>query len=168
LKPETQRIPASLPRHEAAADKADAAADHVERQKLIAPGAAVGVTEEMIAQLVRTFYAKVRQDPTLGPIFNRHVENWDEHLSKLCDFWSSVTLMTRRFSGSPMAAHAQVAAIQPVHFVRWLQLFNETAQSLCPPAAAELFTAKAEMIGRSLRLGIAVSRGELPRTDPAR
>jgi len=115
----------------------------------------------MIRELVHAFYGKVRRDPTLGPIFNRQVEDWDEHLSKLCDFWSSVTLMTGRFRGSPMRAHAEIPQLQPAHFARWLELFKETAASVCPPAAAALFSAKAEMIGRSLQLGIAVTRGEL-------
>jgi hemoglobin len=35
-----------------------------------------------------------------------------------------------------------------------------TARAICPPAAADLFIAKAEMIGQSLQLGIAASRGE--------
>lgn len=116
----------------------------------------------MIRRLVHAFYAKVRQDPDLGHIFNREVEDWDEHLAKLCDFWSSVMLMSGRFKGQPMAVHAGLADIRPAHFVRWLQLFQETARDVCPPEAAALFCAKADQIGESLQLGIAASRGELP------
>ena len=61
-----------------------------EERRLIAPGTAVGVTEEMIRTLVLTFYAKVRKDPTLGPIFDQAIGDWDDHLEKLTDFWSSV------------------------------------------------------------------------------
>jgi hemoglobin len=129
----------------------------------VGPGAAVGVTEEMIETLVHAFYARVRADEVLGPIFNRVIgDGWDEHLAKLCDFWSSVLLMTGRFKGAPMAVHAKIAEIQPAHFQRWLTLFGETAKDVCPAPAAALFVAKAEMIGQSLQLGIAVSRGELP------
>ena len=127
------------------------------------PGLAAGVTEPMIAALVPAFYARVRADPALGPIFDRVIgDGWDEHLAKLCDFWSSVLLMTGRFKGSPMRAHAAVPDIAPAHFVRWLELFEATARELCPPAAADLFVAKARMIGQSLQLGLAASRGELP------
>ncbi|MCC7267138.1 MAG: group III truncated hemoglobin [Caulobacteraceae bacterium] len=150
------------------ADDRDEAAARTERRRLIAPGTAAGVTEEMIGELVHTFYGRVRKDPALGPIFNREVEDWDEHLAKLCDFWSSVTLMTGRFKGAPMAAHVRVADIRPTHFARWLHLFGETARQVCPPAAADLFAAKAEMIGQSLQLGIAASRGELPGAPAAR
>ena len=128
----------------------------------LAPGYAVGVTEEMIEQLVHAFYARVRAEPVLGPIFNGAIDDWDEHLEKLCDFWSSVLLMTGRFKGRPMAVHVQVPDIQPAHFARWLDLFGYTARQVWPSAAAELVIEKAQMIGRSLQMGIAVSRGELP------
>jgi hemoglobin len=61
-----------------------------------------------------------------------------------------------------MAAHSRLADIRPTHFARWLHLFAETAEQLCPPEAAALFVARSQMIARSLQLGIAVSRGELP------
>ena len=131
------------------------------------PGLAAGVTEPMIAALVPAFYARVRADPALGPIFDRVIgDGWDEHLAKLCDFWSSVLLMTGRFKGSPMVAHARIAEIRPTHFARWLHLFRQSAERLCPPAAAALFVAKSEMIAQSLQMGIAASRGELPPSRP--
>lgn len=134
----------------------------------IAPGVAVGVTEGMIAVLVHSFYAKVRRDDLLGPIFEQAIgDDWDAHLTKLADFWSSVTLMSGRFRGSPMAAHSALPQIGPEHFVRWLSLFNAAARAVCPPAAAAMFEAKAAMIAQSLQLGIAASRGELPTVCPA-
>jgi hemoglobin len=133
------------------------------RRAALAPGTTVGVTEEMIRGLVHAFYAKVRRDPAIGPIFNREIgDGWDHHLAKLCDFWSSVMLMSGRFKGAPMAVHTRVPDIRPTHFARWLHLFRETAAETCPAEAAALFVAKAEMIGQSLQLGIAASRGELP------
>jgi hemoglobin len=132
--------------------------------KPVSPGEAAGVTEPMIRELVHAFYARVRQDPQLGPIFNAVIgDGWDAHLAKLCDFWSSVVLRTGRFQGSPMAAHMRLEAqIGPAHFARWLDLFADTAQAVCPPAAAALFKARSEMIAQSLQLGLAASRGELP------
>lgn len=127
----------------------------------IGPGEGV-VSEEIIRRQVHTFYGRVRQDEVLGPVFDAAIEDWDEHLAKLCDFWSSVLLATRRFGGSPMAAHARRPGIKDEHFARWLELFAQTAQEVCPPDAAALFVEKSRMIGRSLQLGLAVSRGELP------
>ena len=128
----------------------------------IGPGVAVGVTEDVIRAQVHTFYGRVRQDEVLGPIFNGAVEDWDEHLEKLCAFWSSVLLVTGRFRGSPMAAHARTPGIEAEHFPRWLDIWRDTARTVCRPEAADLFIAKAEMIGESLKLGLAVSRGEIP------
>ncbi|MGA0605404.1 group III truncated hemoglobin [Phenylobacterium sp. VNQ135] len=128
----------------------------------IGPGLAAGVTEDVIRTQVHTFYARVREDEVLGPVFNAAIDDWDEHLSKLCDFWSSVLLVTGRFKGSPMAAHARTPGVEVAHFPRWLDLWRDAARRVCRPEAADLFIAKAEMIGESLKLGLAVSRGEIP------
>jgi hemoglobin len=136
------------------------------RRARLAPGTSAGITEAMIHDQVHRFYDKVRDDPALGPIFNREVDDWDTHLAKMCDFWSSVLLMSGRFKGAPMVAHARIAEIRPTHFARWLHLFRQTARENWPPQAAALFIAKSEMIGESLQLGVAVSRGELPPMRP--
>jgi hemoglobin len=130
----------------------------------IARRASVEVTEEMIYDLVHGFYAKIRTDPALGPIFNGVIRDaeWPPHLQKMCDFWSSVMLMTRRFKGAPMLAYIRIAEIRPTHFARWLHLFAQSAREVCPPETAVAFVARAEMIAQSLQFGIASSRGELP------
>jgi hemoglobin len=135
----------------------------------LSPGYAVGVTEEMIHQVVHRFYARIRQDPALGPIFNRVIaeEDWPPHLEKMCDFWSSVMLMSGRFHGAPMPAHLGIQGqdgkgLNGRHFARWLHMFAETVAELCPPKAAELFVQRSQMIAQSLQLGIAAARGEIP------
>jgi hemoglobin len=111
------------------------------------------ISEPAIAALVDRFYGKARRDPTIGPVFNAAVGDWDEHLGKLSDFWSSVMLTTGRYKGNPMAAHMQ-QPIEPGFFDRWLALWRETAMELfAPPVAAE-FVAKAERIGESLKLAL--------------
>lgn len=134
----------------------------MELRPRLGPGHYVGIDEEMIRRQVHTFYGRVRLDPVLGPVFNDAIADWDEHLAKLCDFWSSVLLMTGRFKGSPMAAHARRPDIGQSHFPLWLDLFERTAHELCPPAAADLFVEKSRMIGKSLSLGLSVARGEIP------
>lgn len=125
-----------------------------------APGIEAGITEGVIRALVHTFYARVRSDDVLGAILNAAVADWDEHLDKLCGFWSSVTLMTGRYKGTPMKAHAELPGISALHFERWLALFKATAEEVCPGAAARLFIDRAERIAESLQLGIALHRGE--------
>lgn len=129
----------------------------------VGPGVAVGVTESMIRDLVHRFYAEVRIDPLLGPIFDRAIGGaWDKHLNKLWDFWSSVLLMTGRFKGTPMAVHVGILDIGAPHFQRWLDIFERVALEVCPPNAAALFVGKSRMIAQSLQLGIAVQRGGPP------
>lgn len=126
-----------------------------------APGFSAGVTEPVIRTLVHAFYARVRADAVLGPIFNGAIDDWDAHLDKLCAFWSSVTLMSGRYKGTPMKVHADLAGISGDHFDRWLGLFRETARDVCPGPAAALFIDRAERIAQSLELGIAVHRGQM-------
>lgn len=125
-----------------------------------APGLEFGVTDAMVEALVHAFYAKVRKDDVLGPIFNAEIDDWDEHLDRLCAFWSSVALMTGRYKGKPVPAHAKLPGISSGHFARWLALFAETARQICPPAAAGFFIDRSERIAQSLQLAIAVHRGE--------
>jgi hemoglobin len=124
-----------------------------------APGLAAGIDEALIGELVDQFYAKVRKDDILGPVFEARIDNWDEHLIKLRAFWSSVVLMTGRYKGHPMPVHAAISEITDAHFERWLSLFAETAKTVCPPDAATLFIDRSRRIAQSLSLGIAASRG---------
>jgi hemoglobin len=119
-----------------------------------------GIDESMIAALVTAFYAQVRQDPLIGPIFEERVEDWDLHLEKLCAFWSSVMLMTGRYHGRPMQVHMPLP-VGNEHFDRWLALFETTARAICPPQAAAHFIERAHRIADSLELGIASQRGEI-------
>jgi len=111
------------------------------------------ISEPAIVALVDRFYGKARQDPILGPVFNNAVTDWDEHLDKLHDFWSSVMLTTGRYKGNPMAAHFK-QPIEPGFFDRWQALWRETAAEIFAPMVAAQFVAKAERIGESLKLGL--------------
>jgi hemoglobin len=113
------------------------------------------ITEDEIAGLVEAFYAKVREDAQLGPVFNGAIDDWPRHLVKLQAFWSSVMLTTGRYKGSPMAAHiAHANAIEPGMFDRWLALWRETARERLTAGTAEAIIAKAERIGESLKLAL--------------
>jgi hemoglobin len=121
-----------------------------------------GIDEAMISVLVTAFYAQVRNDPLIGPIFEEKVDDWNHHLEKLCAFWSSVVLMTGRYHGQPMQAHLSLP-IRAEHFERWLEIFEATALSVCPRKAADVFIDRARRIADSLELGIATRRGEITR-----
>jgi hemoglobin len=117
-----------------------------------------GIDETMIERLVRSFYAKIRQDALLDPIFETRIRDWEPHLQRMCEFWSSVALMSGRYHGSPMAKHLPLP-VDASHFDRWLILFEETAREICPPKSVEHFVERARRIAESLELGIAGQHG---------
>lgn len=110
-------------------------------------------SEEEIQELVSRFYARVRRDDMLGPIFNAHVQDWDAHLVKLCDFWSSALRGTRRFRGTPMPVHAALPGLKAELFQHWLQLFDATAAELPNQALRERASELAHRIADSLWYG---------------
>ncbi|WP_326523856.1 group III truncated hemoglobin [Sphingomonas sp.] len=113
------------------------------------------VTEDDIARLVPAFYARVRQDPVLGPIFDAAITDWPHHLDKLQAFWSSVMLTSGRYKGQPMIAHVRhERAMTPENFARWLALWKTVSGEMLEPAAATAFQEKADRIAESLQLGV--------------
>jgi hemoglobin len=113
-------------------------------------------SDDQIETLVATFYARIRKDPELGPIFLAAIgEDWSAHLKTMCDFWSSVMNTTGRYKGKPIPAHIKLQGIEPRHFERWLKLFSETAHGLFDTQLAAMFLVRAERIAESLKLGFA-------------
>ena len=119
-----------------------------------------GVDEASIRQLVHTFYDRVRHDALIGPVFDAQIDDWDEHLEKLCAFWSNVVLRTGRYQGRPMQKHLRLP-IEAEHFDRWLSLFRTTASEIMPPDSAAIFIDRANRIADSFELGIGSVRGEI-------
>jgi hemoglobin len=117
-----------------------------------------GIDEAMIESLVNAFYARVRRDPVLAPVFDARIKDWEPHLKQMYAFWSSVALMTGRYHGTPMVKHTPLP-VDAAHFDRWLELFEQTAREVCPLTAAEHFVERARRIAASLELGIANANG---------
>ena len=115
------------------------------------------ITEEEISLLVDRFYAKVRLDDEIGPIFNAIVGDWPHHLAKLKDFWSSVLLTTGRYKGHPMLAHLQLP-LDPQHFHRWLTLFEQTANEVLSPTHAAEIVEKSHRIAENFQAAKAYQR----------
>lgn len=119
-----------------------------------------GIDEALIERLVRRFYAAVRDDARLGPIFDARIADWESHLQRMFRFWSAVALMSGAYHGQPMEKHLPLP-VDARHFDRWLEIFEATAREVCAPPAAEHFIERARRIAQSLELGIAGSRGVL-------
>jgi hemoglobin len=115
--------------------------------------AETGLDERVLRTLVERFYARVRRDAVLGPIFEDRITDWPPHLDRMVAFWSSVALMTGRYHGRPVPAHARLP-VEGAHFERWLALFRETAHETCTPVGAGHVTLRAERIARSLNIAV--------------
>ncbi len=117
------------------------------------------ITEQDIAALTKVFYARVRKDDILGPVFNGKIGTddgvWARHIAHINDFWSSVFLKTGRFSGNPMSKHAALPDLSPEHFTHWLALFSDAAAETLPLAKQALFNETAARIAQSLQMGLA-------------
>lgn len=123
----------------------------------------VQIDEPGLERLIPRFYARVRADDQLGPVFNDIVDDWPDHLEKLVAFWSSVMLTSGRYKGNPMMAHARHhSRMTPELFTRWLELWAQVTDELMTPAAAAALQAKAARIAESLQLALFF---RLPRED---
>lgn len=113
------------------------------------------LNEESLRQIVEAFYAKVRADAELGPVFNEAVADWGDHHRRLIDFWHSLMLTSGRYKGNPVALHlAHAQAMTPAHFERWLSLWRQTTDALMPPDIAQAMQAKAARVAESLQLAL--------------
>ena len=112
----------------------------------------------MIELLVRAFYARVRDDALLAPIFAARIGDWEPHLERMCAFWSTVALILGRYHGQPTKMHLSLP-VDAQHFDRRLDLFEQTAREVCSVSAADYLIERAQRIARSLELAIASHNG---------
>ena len=113
------------------------------------------ITQERISCLVDEFYDRVFADARLGPIFLKHIgEDRSAHMRTMKQFWSSVLLKTRTYSGQPVPVHLKLREVQRDDFAIWLGHFRETANEIFEPGAAAVVIASAERIAESLKLAM--------------
>ncbi len=122
-------------------------------------------TREDVELLVNTFYSKVRKHPVIAPFFNELIEDWDEHLSKLADFWQSTLLRERTFKGNPMKAHVEVDqhfnnSIEQAHFGHWLELWFQTLDELFQGSLQQMAKERARNMAHMLYMRIFQARKE--------
>ena len=106
-------------------------------------------TEQEISDMVHSFYARIRQDDVLGPVFNAHIQDWDHHLLTLIDFWSAILRGSRRFAGAPMPKHLALPNLNAELFDRWLALFRATTAAQPNRAMGERAYGMAQRIAQS-------------------
>lgn len=83
---------------------------------------------EDIRLLVDSFYGRIQEDVTIGPIFNNKIQNWDTHLEKMYRFWQTVLLNEHTYNGSPFPVHMPLP-IQKDDFLHWISIWQDTVDS---------------------------------------
>ena len=125
------------------------------RARSIGKSTDIGITPELISNLVDTFYGNIQQHAELGPIFKNAVTDWDPHLATMKRFWSSVALHDGSYSGRPVPVHMKLKAITPELFDVWLALFDKTLIEIkTTDEARTFFNQRAARIAKSLQLNI--------------
>jgi hemoglobin len=115
-------------------------------------------SETEITGMVHAFYSRVHEDALLGPVFAAHVADWDVHLNRMVDFWSSALRGTARYRGTPMVKHAALPGLDAAMFRRWLELFRQTTAELPNAAMRERANELAGRIAQSLWYGYQLHR----------
>jgi hemoglobin len=103
-----------------------------------------------LQRLLRHFYADVRQQHEIGPIFLAQIHDWPAHLEKIADFWSGATGGPAQYSG-PMPQRHFPLGIDANHFEAWLDLWRRHCRAHLPPREAGEMIALAESIGVRLQ-----------------
>lgn len=111
-----------------------------------------------LLQLLKPFYADVRQHAVLGPIFNTHIQNWPVHLAKIVEFWALQTGGPSAYRGGFAGAHLRLG-IAPEHFEHWLQLWEFNCHRALPTQEARELIALAHELGARLRRVVAGQSG---------
>jgi hemoglobin len=121
-----------------------------------------------IERLVDGFYASVRADAVLAPIFDDVARtNWAEHLPKMYDFWEAVLFGTATFHGNPLAVHLGLAARVPLtsrEFQRWLGLFRGQVDAMFAGPVAEEAKRRATRIAAVMQHHVATHDPSLTTT----
>jgi len=113
------------------------------------------INEENIEVLVREFYSKVIQDPTLSIFFieklgdNFQSEKWEEHLLLLTDFWKFVALGYEDYNGNPLRPHFDIQNLTAEAFTHWLTLFHATVDTLYISSIGIYFKEKSNNIANN-------------------
>jgi len=103
-----------------------------------------------IIRLVDTFYEKIKTDQVIGFLFNEVAQiNWENHLSKMYDFWENVLFFTGNFDGNPMQKHKELhnkCPLSHAHFDHWNEVFRITVDELFVGEKAEEIKLRAKSI----------------------
>ncbi len=102
-----------------------------------------------LLQLLRHFYADVRQHNVIGPIFNARIQDWPAHVAKIAEFWARVTGGPSTYTGQMPARHLGLG-LAPEHFAAWLELWDFNCRRRLAAPEADAMSRLAHEIGERL------------------
>lgn len=116
------------------------------------------ITHENIKILMDKFYADIRSNKDLGPIFENRIgidaKNWEAHKEKISRFWRQMLLGENVFDGQPLKKHLDLPPFPREHFNVWLNLFSACLYQIYTPEVAKSILMKAEMIAQRFQIAI--------------
>jgi hemoglobin len=123
-----------------------------------------------IELLINSFYDKVKEDTTIGYIFNDIAKvNWQKHLPVMYDFWENTLLYSGGYMGNPMEIHKRLHQLTPLtteHFQQWVHLFTSTVDELFAGEKALLAKQRAISISTVMQIKILNQPGNIPPASP--
>jgi hemoglobin len=120
-------------------------------------------TAAEIATLVQVFYLKIARDKALAPTFAPVLRDWAGHLDTMTRFWTTALLGDDALCGRRSVMMHAPHPIAPLHFVRWLALFRQTAVDVLGPDQARAFLDRAEQIAAGLQMGLFIAQQAVQR-----
>ncbi len=114
--------------------------------------------EAGLQHLLRHFYADVRQDTVLGPVFATRIQDWPAHLERIGSFWARQLGAPSNYSGGFAGVHLTLG-IEEEHFQHWLRLWERNCRQHLSAEPAEWMIRRAHEIGSHLRRILAGTRG---------
>jgi len=117
---------------------------------------------EDIFLLVSTFYEKVKKDSMLATFFGS-INDWDEHLERLTNFWESSLFLKTKYLGDPLKAHIRVDkdhhhTMTQEHFGQWMNLWYRTVDELYVGEVAQRAKNRARKMSTFLYMSIFQAR----------
>ena len=117
-----------------------------------------------IANLIEAFYTRAFADRMLGPIFTDIAQmDLEAHMPIMCDFWETVLFQAGTYGRNAFNVHLdlhQQEPLTPMHFQRWLDIWEGTVDDLfAGPKATQAKVQAARIAGSiSRRLDRTVRR----------
>ena len=106
------------------------------------------ITKENIETLVTLFYHKAMEDEQIGHFFVLELgeditnEDWEDHISRLVDFWATLFLEEELYFSDPYGPHFTITDLGKEDFTRWIELFSKTADEVYIPQISKQFKEK--------------------------